>query len=123
MTRETKLLIDMWDILHRECHKVVTEENYDAIKKSIKALEQEPCEDCISRQAVLDDLEKNHMTSGVHNQGTWNECVDSMIHTVRSMPSVNPQEPVLDKIRAEIMSKDGLEEALEIIDRYTKDGE
>ena len=42
MTRETKLLIDMWDILHRECHKVVTEENYDAIKKSIKALEQEP---------------------------------------------------------------------------------
>lgn len=45
MTRETKLLIDMWDILHRECHKVVTEENYDAIKKSIKALEQEPCED------------------------------------------------------------------------------
>lgn len=41
MTRETKLLIDMWDILHRECHKVVTEENYDAIKKSIKVLEQE----------------------------------------------------------------------------------
>jgi hypothetical protein len=30
---------------------------------------------------------------------------------------------VLKKIRAEIMSKDGLEEALEIIDRYTKDGE
>jgi hypothetical protein len=30
---------------------------------------------------------------------------------------------VLKKIRTEIMSKDGLEEALEIIDRYTKDGE
>jgi hypothetical protein len=30
---------------------------------------------------------------------------------------------VLNKLRAEIMSKDGLEEALEIIDRYTKDGE
>ena len=28
------------------------------------------------------------------------------------------QEPILDKIRAEIMSKDGLEEALEIIDKY-----
>ncbi|HCJ13977.1 MAG TPA: hypothetical protein DHV77_01565 [Erysipelotrichaceae bacterium] len=27
-------------------------------------------------------------------------------------------ESVLDKIRAEIMSKDGLEEALEIIDKY-----
>lgn len=42
MTREAELLIDMWDILHRECHKVVTEENYDVIKKAIKALEQEP---------------------------------------------------------------------------------
>ena len=28
------------------------------------------------------------------------------------------QEPILDKIRAEIMSKDGLEDALEIIDKY-----
>lgn len=29
---------------------------------------------------------------------------------------------VLDKIRAEIMSKDGLEEALEIIDKYQAEG-
>ena len=29
---------------------------------------------------------------------------------------------VLDKIRAEIMSKDGLEEALEIIDKYKAEG-
>lgn len=28
------------------------------------------------------------------------------------------QESILDKIRVEIMSKDGLEEALEIIDKY-----
>lgn len=28
------------------------------------------------------------------------------------------QEPILKKIRAEIMYKDGLEEALEIIDKY-----
>ena len=28
------------------------------------------------------------------------------------------QEPILDNIRAEIMMKDGLEEALEIIDKY-----
>ena len=31
------------------------------------------------------------------------------------------QEPILDKIRAEIMMKDGLEEALEIIDKYKAD--
>ena len=33
------------------------------------------------------------------------------------------QESVLDKIRAEIMSKDGLEEALEIIDKYRTESE
>ena len=33
------------------------------------------------------------------------------------------QESILDKIRAEIMSKDGLEEALEIIDKYMKESE
>lgn len=30
------------------------------------------------------------------------------------------QDNILDKIRSEIMSKDGLEEALEIIDKYRK---
>lgn len=30
---------------------------------------------------------------------------------------------ILDKIRAEIMSKDGLEEALEIIDKYKEESE
>ena len=33
------------------------------------------------------------------------------------------QEPILDKIRAEIMMKDGLEEALEIIDKYKAESE
>lgn len=33
------------------------------------------------------------------------------------------QESVLSKIRTEIMSKDGLEEALEIIDKYTAENE
>lgn len=54
MTREAELLIDMWDTLHRECHKVVTEENYDVIKKAIKALEQEPILDKI--RAEIEDM-------------------------------------------------------------------
>lgn len=33
------------------------------------------------------------------------------------------QQDILDKIRAEIMSKDGLEEALEIIDKYRTESE
>lgn len=59
---------------------------------AIEALSAEPCEDCISRQAVLDDLERSHITSGVRNQGTWNECIDSMMRTVKSMPSVTPKQ-------------------------------
>ena len=60
MTREAELLIDMWDILYRECHKVVTEENYDVIKKAIKALE---------RESMLDKLraEIKGMTPTYHN--------------------------------------------------------
>jgi phosphoglycolate phosphatase-like HAD superfamily hydrolase len=42
MTREAELLVDMWSTLYKEHHKVITEENYDAIKKAIKALNQEP---------------------------------------------------------------------------------
>lgn len=53
MTRESELLIDMWDTLHKECHKVVTEENYDVIKKAIAALEQEN---------VLDEVFENIKT-------------------------------------------------------------
>ena len=35
------------------------ESDYDtALKMAIKALEQEPCEDCISRHAVLNEIEK-----------------------------------------------------------------
>ena len=48
--------------------------------------------DLISRQAVLDKLERCHITSGVKNQGTWNECVDSIIRTIGSMPSVQPEQ-------------------------------
>jgi len=51
----------------------------------------DPCDDCISRQAVLDELERCHITSGVKNQGTWNECVDSIMRTIGFMPSVQPQ--------------------------------
>ena len=76
------------------------------VYKLEKALEQEPCEDTISRKAVLEliadyDLSMGQVVKGIH-----------------ALPSVKPQEPILNKIRAEIMMKDGFEEALEIIDKY-----
>ena len=50
-----------------------------------------------------------------HN-GSYGADIDRAIEALE-------QESVLDKIRAEIMSKDGLEEALEIIDKYRAEGE
>lgn len=45
-----------------------------------------------------------------------NEALDTAINALE-------QEDILDKIREEIMSKDGLEEALEIIDKYRAESE
>ena len=44
-------------------------------------------------------------------------------HRIENSRPINPKELILDKIRAEIMSKDGLEDALEIIDKYKEESE
>lgn len=49
-------------------------------------------DDSISRQAVLDELERCHITSGVKNQGVWNECINSITQTIGSMSSVQPEQ-------------------------------
>ena len=50
-----------------------------------------------------------------HN-GSYGADIDRAIKALE-------QEDILDKIRSEIMSKDGLEEALEIIDKYRTESE
>lgn len=50
-----------------------------------------------------------------HN-GSYGADIDRAIKALE-------QEDILDKIRSEIMSKDGLEEALEIIDKYKTESE
>lgn len=60
---------------------------YFALDEAIKALEREPCEDCISRQAV--------------EKITWEEpsytdalnVLTEVRDKVRALPSVKPQEP------------------------------
>ena len=94
----------------------------DACHLAIKILEQEPCEDAISRQEVLYliadyDLSMGQVVKGIH-----------------ALPSVTPQEPILDKIRAEIAKipkkypmtmdyENGLKEAIGIIDKYKAESE
>lgn len=94
----------------------------------------EPCEDAISRQAVLDILFKYTLGES------------RIAEELKDLPSVNPQEPmveidlysvikqkyierdVLDKIRAEIIElrshqNVGVLECLDIIDKYRAESE
>ena len=65
----------------------------EALEMAIKALEQEPCEDCISRQAVL---------GKAIDYGSNTYLIP--VNSVKALPPVTPQSKtdVLDQIRAEI---------------------
>ena len=88
------------------------------------SLEQESCEDCISREAVLDMVEDMTDQFGVGHR-VVTEGMISLLPPVTPKPKTD----VLDKIRAEIDSakmpknrmsffRDGIDTALEIIDKY-----
>ena len=79
----------------------------NAIAVISKWLEQQPCEDCISRQAVLDKLNRLievERLQGTDEMGYGRERVSAyecMIHSIESeylYPSVNPQQPCEDCI-------------------------
>lgn len=81
----------------------------DCVRLAIEALEQEPCEDCISKKAVLDKINEicfNREQESVDfrvAQGS-NGQRDLIINFIESLPSVQskPKTEVLDKIKAEI---------------------
>lgn len=101
---------------------------FHAIKKSvIEALEQEPCEDAISREATLNPY------NGLNDEDTV--CVWLIRKNIEQQPSIILQKPktdILDKIRAEIETErnegchtwyaGGLDFALSIIDKYKEGG-
>lgn len=61
-------------------------------------LEQEPCEDVVSRKAVHDMLENLPITV----EDKWFNWLQKACMRLAELPPVTPQEPILDKIRAEI---------------------
>ena len=92
------------------------------------SVKQEPCEDAISRQAVL---EQTYLWSKDEFLRVTNPF-DYLRKRINSLPSVKPQEPktdVLDKIRAEIEQErvgyppsagyyKAIIKCLQIIDKY-----
>lgn len=61
----------------------------EALGMAMEALKREPCEDCISRQAVLDTL------CSEWNAWTYaDDAIDSVVNIVRDkLPSVTPARP------------------------------
>ena len=113
-------------------------EQKEALDMAIKALEQQPCEDCISRKALLEEIE-NGIKAGNYEEG-YEEYphindMDDIIECIKYADSVQPKPrtDVLDKIRAEIEREykdecehpygQGLRRAIEIIDKYKIESE
>ena len=70
--------------------------DYDkALKMAIKSLEQEPCEDAISRQAVLDGIDT--YINKTQSTGTQDDFYSFAELVVKELPSVTPQEPFINK--------------------------
>ena len=113
----------------------------EVLEFTIKALEQQPCEDCISRKALLEEIE-NGIKAGNYEEG-YEEYphindMDDIIECIKYADSVQPKPKtdVLDKIRAEIESLSNAnpsywhsgdmverEEVFDIIDKYKAESE
>lgn len=85
MTRD-EAIKELTDLLPEEFLSEYT----DAIKMGIEALKQEPCEDCVSRQAVIDAIDDDNRNEHYSCFATNNdaECFKQII---RELQSVTPQ--------------------------------
>lgn len=72
-----------------------------ALHSAIEELEQEPCEDCISRQAVLNGLAS--IAKAKAKSDAQKSLMGRVMFFAEQLPPVTPKQTgVLDKIRAEI---------------------
>lgn len=97
-------------------------------------LEQEPCEDAVSRKKVIDVI--YHECSGENLDIDFAKVL-LLQRAIKALPPVTPQEPILDKIRAEIHKawcthpqsryEEGLKDQalrdVKIIDKYRTESE
>ncbi len=77
-------------------------DNYEEVEEIIGALEQEPCDDCISRQAALDTFglsEKSRKYGGDHS-GYDTIMLYEVQDALEALPSVQPQPKYEDIAKA-----------------------
>jgi ribosomal protein L37E len=88
MTREKAINHIRYGIIEGN-YPLPKELGIEACEMAIEALEQQPCDDCISRQAVLDMLEDiNAETEGV---GFYYE---HYVEYIKNLPPVTPQPKI-----------------------------
>ena len=99
MTKEENIAtlnehLEHWKRLLSEkiCDQSEGEKTIDALRNAIKALEQEPCGDCISRQAVINAI-KNYASM------LWEKYYEqfpesTILEMIQELPSVTPQPKV-----------------------------
>ena len=65
----------------------------EALDLAIEVLEQQPCEDCISREALLDKLEEPMNWTDSEAEIQEQRDYEGFIELVKSMPSITPSRP------------------------------
>ena len=92
----------------------------DACKGAIKALEQEPCEDCISRQAVLEEV-LSHKHIVYDDDGIGYSVV--RVYEIMALPSVTPKPKIGKWIEKEDYNLDTYYECSECGADYCIEGD
>lgn len=97
MTKEENIAtlnehLEHWKRLLSEkiCDQSEGEKTIDALQNAIKALEQEPCGDAISRQAVIDAIDDDNR-NGHYSCFATNNDAECFKQIIRDLQSVTPQ--------------------------------
>ena len=93
MTREEAIDIfeDNFTVLNTHGHYTEDEEA-EAITMAMKALEQESCEDCISR--ILEQIDKSYAYFEGDVRYGFDICKDIIDKELKKMPSIQPKTKV-----------------------------
>lgn len=93
MTNEELKVLKDWlpecELMARYNDNSIDYQRYSALDMAIKALEQQPCEDCISRKAVIKLVEQYPVIIGNRYSG--------LIADIEHLPSVTPKVESEDK--------------------------
>jgi hypothetical protein len=82
---------------------------------------REDCNDVVSRKAVINLILEDAVRTGTGHRYTSTQNMNNEINEVRSLPPVTPtQEPILDKIKAEIEALPKTYPFVNHIDMYVK---